>query len=172
MTMLREKPSRRRRKLSAIGRPEFVVQEEPLLQFVDELLPLAIRFGQEKAIAPVDPDWQGMLRMAATGSLRFVTARYDGVLVGFCANVLSLPMMYRSTPVGTTLAVYLDRSYRFGWNGYRLLRRNKRYLEQWGCRHCHISTDDPRLGKIYQRLGYCELERHYVSKINGSGFSL
>lgn len=161
--MLHDPKRRQRRRLLESVPPEFTVQEEPFLKIVDELPPLFVRFGKAHAKSSVDVDWQGLMRMAASGTLRVVTARHRGLLVGFCLTILSYPLMYKSTLFGSTFAVWLDKSHRFGMNGYRLLRRNKEYLLEWGCQKAYIATDIPRLGKVYERLGYSLDEYHYVS---------
>src|ERR1700740_565016 len=91
-------PARRRLpKPSASAAPEFTIQAESLIEIAGELPSLLVRYGKEHAKAPVDPDWQGMLRMTAAGTLRVVTARWNGALVGFCFSVVGPHLMYKST---------------------------------------------------------------------------
>lgn len=161
--MLHDPKRHRRRRHSETASPEFTIQEEPFLKIVDELPPLFVRYGKENGKAPVDPDWQGLLHMAAGGMLRMTTARYGETLVGFCLNILSRPVMYKTTLFGTTFAVWLDKPYRYGMNGLKLVRRNKELLIEWGCDRLYIATDKDRLGKVFERLGYRYDESHYVS---------
>ena len=136
--------------------PKFTVQPEELLAVAGELPPLFVRYGREINKAPADPDWEGLLRMTAVGMLKLVTARFDGALVGFAFSNIGRHIMYKSTPHGITFAVWLDPAYRTGWNGYRLLRFNRDFLHEIGCKRLCLSTEssNPRLGKVYERLGY------------------
>lgn len=162
--MLHDPKRRRHRKRSESAQPKFTIQEESFLKIVDELPPIFMRYGVENGKAVVDPDWQGMMHMAATGQLRMVTARYGDILIGFCLNILSRPLMYKTTIFGTTFAVWLDKPYRWGLNGLKLVRRNKELLLEWGCQRLYIAAENPRLGKVYARLGYRFEEAHYVSE--------
>jgi GNAT superfamily N-acetyltransferase len=115
-----------------------------------------VRYGAELYKAPLDPDWQGLFRMTAVGMLKLITARFDGLLVGFACTNIGQHLMFKSTPHGITFAVWLDPAYRTGGNGYKLLRFNRDFLLGLGCKRLCISTDarSPRLGKVYERLGY------------------
>jgi GNAT superfamily N-acetyltransferase len=149
-----------RPKVSASGAPDF--QEESLVDIASELTPLLVRYGAEIYKAPLDPDWQGLFRMTAMGALKTITARIDGLLVGFaCSNVLP-HIMFKSTPHGITFAVFMDKEYR--GHGYKLLRFNRDFLLALGCKRLCISTDarNPRLGKVYERLGYKFDETSYA----------
>jgi GNAT superfamily N-acetyltransferase len=157
--------SPRRPRPSATAAPKFTVQPELLADVAGELPPLFVRYGKEIDKAPADPDWQGLLRMTAVDMLKLVTARFGGTLVGFCFSNIGRHIMYKSTPHGITFAVWLDPAYRTGWNGYRLLRFNRDFLHEIGCKRLCLATDvgNPRLGKIYERLGYKLDELSYAS---------
>lgn len=149
---------------SAIGAPDIAV--ERLYDIAQELPPLFVRYGQEfPTIEGVvsDPDWTQMLRMDAMGMLKVLTARDGGALVGFAFSVVGPHMMYRSVKHGITNAVWLDPAYRSGWFPLKFLRANLEMLRDEGCRRVCIGHHAlwPRLGKVYERLGYKFVERLY-----------
>ena len=156
----RRQPPRR----SASAPLELTIQEDPFLAILDEVAPLFARYGQESGKAAVDPNWQGMMQMATIGMLRMVTLRQGGMLIGFCLNLLSRPIMYKTTLFGTTVCVFIDKPFRFGMNGLKLLRRNKELLLEWGCQRLYLATPEPRMAKVFERLGYRFEETHYVSE--------
>ena len=152
-------PARKPRLLpkpSASAAPKLTFQPESLVDTASELTPLFVRYSAEIYKAPLDPDWQGLFRLTAAGMLKMVTARFDGLLAGFAISNIGTHIMFKSTPHGITFAVWLDPAYRTAWSGYRLLRFNRDFLLDLGCKRLCISTDarNPRLGKVYERLGY------------------
>src|ERR1700752_360454 len=76
--------------------PKVLVRETPeiavelLYDISREIAPLFVRFWKEsgKDGIPLDPDWDALLRMTATGTLKIVTVRFEGRLVGFLLNVV------------------------------------------------------------------------------------
>ena len=169
--MLHDPKRRQRQRRSASAAPDFSVQEESLFQVVDHLPPLFVRFANAHATAPLDIDWQGLMRLAASGGLVVVTARYHDTVVGICISVLTRPLMYRSTLYGTTIAIWLEPPYRAGLNGYRLARASKQALERRGCQRLFIAANQERLARLFERLGYCYSEHSYVSETH-AGLSL
>jgi hypothetical protein len=154
-----------------IVQPEFQVAEESLIEIADQLPAIFVRYGNEHANAPLDVDWQTMFRMSATGMLRLVVARHNKQLVGFCLNLLTRPIMYKSTLYGTTVATWLDKPYRYGLNGYKLLKTNRDLLESWGCQRMFIATDKERLGTVFERLGY-KYSEHSFMRQSDAGLSV
>lgn len=146
-------------KPSATAAPDLTIQVEQLYDIAQELPPLFVSYGREfpKVEGVVsDPDWPQLLRMAALGALKVLTARDDGVLVGFAFSVVGPHLMYRSVIHGITNAIWLDPAYRAGWFPVRFLRANLDMLRDAGCRRVCIGHDAgwPRLGKVFERLGY------------------
>lgn len=132
-----------------------------------ELPPLFLRYGREfiKVEGVIaEPDWPQLLRMAATGVLKVLTARDNGVLVGFAFSIIGPHLMWRSVIHGITNAIWLDPAYRFGWFPVRFLRANLDVLRELGCKRvciAHAATT-PGLGKVYKRLGYTLDELSYA----------
>ena len=98
------------------------------------------------------------------GTIRVITARYAGALVGFCFNYVAPTLMCKSVLQGNTIAVWIDPTYRLGMRGYQLLRFNRNQLHAWGCKRLCIAADmdHGRLGLVYKRLGYKLDEMSYA----------
>lgn len=145
------------------------MQEESFIAISDEMLPLVERFGRELGKVTVAPDWLGLFRMTASGVLRTTTARYDGALVGFALNIVGPHLLYHTTTFGITNAMWLDRAYRGGWQGYKFLRANRDNLKTWGATIAYIARDltkgDDRLEAVYRRLGYQPDELMYMAAL-------
>jgi hypothetical protein len=145
--------------------PEIAV--ELLYECRNELIPLFVRFHAEqgKHGIELDPDWDQLLRMTATGILRVVTVRDAGVLVGFLLNTVGPALFYKSTLHASTIAYWLDPVFRTGWFPVKVFRRNVELLREWGVKRTFIAADagyrDGRMGKVFERLGYELHELHY-----------
>jgi len=140
------------------------------LAIVDELPPLFVRYGREfPRVEGVvsDPNWPQMLRMAGAGGLRVVTARNDGLLVGFAFNIVGPHLMYRNTSYGITNAIFLEKAFRFGWFPIKFLKHNLDCLKEWGVKETFIARDvaNTRLGKVFERLGYKAVEVGYTRSL-------
>jgi hypothetical protein len=140
------------------------------LAIVDELPPLFVRYGREFPRVEgvtADPNWPQMLRMAAAGGLKIVTARSGDTLVGFAINIIGPHIMYRGTCFGITNAIFLEKAYRFGWFPIKFLRHNITCLKEWGVVETFIARDvaNTRLGKVFERLGYKPVEVGYTRSL-------
>lgn len=159
---------RRRPRPSAIAALEPTIQVESLYDIARELTPLFVKFWKESGRKEIslDPDWSGLLRLTAAGSLRVVTIRDAGCMVGFMLNVVQPHPFYKSTLHGTTIAYWLDPLYRSGWFPVKFLRRNIAFLREWGCKRIFIAADllfqNGRAGALFKRVGYEPHEMHYA----------
>lgn len=164
--------SPRRRERSANAAPKLTAQAEPLLEIADELPPLFVRYGNEIANrrhngVTFDPNWSMMLRMAAVGGLRFVTARDGDSLIGFASTIIGPHLAFKDVCYGITNAIFLDKPYRFGWFPIKFMRHNLACLREWGVKETFIARDfaDERLGRVYEAVGYTPSEVGYTRSL-------
>jgi GNAT superfamily N-acetyltransferase len=152
------------------GRPERSdpaapdLQVEGLEEAASDLLPLLVRYHRELAseeTPPLDPDWQALLRGAALGQVMLVTARHEGVLVGFALSVLYTHCFHRTVAHAQTHE-WLDPAYRVGPFGLEFLKFNAEMLREKGAKRAYIATGNERVGKVYERAGYRFEEAAYV----------
>jgi len=146
---------------SGLGKLRF--RWEGLHSLARELLPLFQQHWQEIAldrdIVPLDPDWDNYYDLATTGKLHVLTAREeDGYLVGYVFNLIGGHLHYNSTKFAHTEMFWLMPEYRFGWNGFKLLKYNLRGLKQRGVVvstiNIKLGFKNARVGQLLARLGY------------------
>ena len=151
---------------------------EGLHSLAREILPLFQQHWQEIAldrdIVPLDPDWDNYYDLATTGKLHVLTAREvmpdvcraDSAneklpadpLVGYVFNLIGGHLHYNSTKFAHTEMFWLMPEYRFGWNGFKLLKYNLRGLKQRGVVvstiNIKLGFKNARVGQLLARLGY------------------
>ena len=88
--------------------------------------------GRDKARVRLDPDWSSFAALDTSGALKIVTARLDGVLIGYVASLVSYHLHYKSTMHATVNSYWLAPAHRQGWTGIHLLRRNEEELRRMG----------------------------------------
>lgn len=143
------------------------IQPERFEAVADELPPLFARYGEELGKAETEPDWTNLFRMALAGTLRVVTLRDNGTLVGFAISIVGPHLMYKSVVHGITIALFIDKPYRHGWTGLKFLAKNRDILHEWGCMRISVGEDATQqsLSKVYERVGYELAERLYVMRL-------
>jgi hypothetical protein len=133
---------------------------ETLYQIGQELPPLLVQHSKEidDGSFPLDIDWNAYFAMTAAGQLRFLTARLDGTLVGYIANIVRTHLRFKTTLHCFIEAYWLAPAYREGWEAVRMFRENDRLLREWGVRRVFVAVEDRyKDGKakvLFRRLGY------------------
>jgi hypothetical protein len=155
----RETQSRRATR-SEDGRLKFEIERLPVI--ADELLSLLVANHQELDPHgfPLDPDWQEWLKLDAFGILRILTARRDGVLVGYIGNMVRTSMRHKTVPVCYIELFYMRPEVRIGFGPITMFSANNRFLDEWGVRKTYVISElayrDGRVRAIFQRLGYAQ----------------
>jgi len=154
-------------------RPDLSHSLEPFAKIVRELPSLFERHWQELALnkdtIPLEPNWDRYFELAATGALHVMTARSDGVLVGYIFNIVGPHLHYRSTPHAQIEMFWLDPAYRGGTFALRWLKANEAEMKKLGAKRIIVAVKNHylagRVGNIFRRLGYLPIETVY-SKVN------
>lgn len=150
-------------------------QWELLRDIAKELLPLFQRHHAEvedfKEIVPCDPDWDRLFAAELAGALHILTARSDGVLIGY-AFLFVLPHLHSaSVLVAQVERFWLDPDFRSGWTGIRLLREPEARARELGAKILAVSPrvnfakDRGTIARIVERLGYAPLETVYAKPL-------
>jgi GNAT superfamily N-acetyltransferase len=147
------------------ARPEPVFAVERFYDVLGDIKPLQNEqwneLGRDKARVRLDPDWSSFAGLDTSGLLKILTARVDGVLVGYVANLVSFHLHYKSTLHATVNAYWLAPAYRKGWTGIKMLRRNEDELRRMGVVRLFVDDSvafknarDRRTRKLFAFLGY------------------
>jgi GNAT superfamily N-acetyltransferase len=144
---------------------ELTIQAEAFGKISAELPPLFARVDVAKF--PVDPDWAQLLRMAISGNLTAITARYNSLLVGVAISVIGPALMNKALLQAVTTLIWVDPAYRRGWFGMKFIKANRDTLVELGAKRLCIShaPKDRRLAAVYRRAGYRLDEISYVKVV-------
>lgn len=135
-----------------------------------EMMPLLRRHWREIALnhadVPLDIDEDRYNEMDRAGSLHIVTARRDGLLIGYHVAIVSPHLHYKSTLHGLTDVYYIAPECRHGVTGMRLFQAVERELKARGVRKLFTATKlHLDQGPLFERLGYKPIERVYAKLI-------
>lgn len=135
-----------------------------------EMLPLLVRHWREIALnhadVPLDIDEAKYGELDDTGALHIVTARRDGLLIGYHVAIVTPHLHYRSTLHGITDVYWLAPECRHGVTAMRLFQAVERELKRRGVRKLFTATKlHLDQGPLFERLGYRPVERLYAKLI-------
>ena len=133
-------------------------QRETVLNVCEEIKPLLLKHWEEishyKDI-PLDPDWDGYLRIEESGALRIYTARDDeNVLVGYAVFFIKHNLHYRTSLQALQDIIFIDPEKR-GFGAKFILWTEKQLADE-GVQVVfhHIKTKTPHTIDLFRRLGY------------------
>lgn len=138
-----------------------------------EMEPMLVKHWHEIALGhahvPLDVDHERYDALCDSGALHIVTARDNGVLVGYHAAIVSGHLHYKSTLHGITDVYFVLPEYRQGFTGIRLFRRVKDEMRQLGVKKlitgAKLHTANGNSGKLFEFLGYDPTETVYTMLI-------
>lgn len=135
-----------------------------------EMLPLLVRHWREVALnhadVPLDIDEQRYAELDEAGALHIVTARRNGLLIGYHVAIISPHLHYKSTLHGITDVYWLAPECRHGVTAMRLFQAVERELKAAGVRKVFTATKlHLDQGPLFERLGYRPVERLYAKLI-------
>lgn len=141
-----------------------------------EMLPLLVKHWREVALnheaVPLDIDEAKYAQLDDSGALHIVTARRDGVLIGYHVAMVSTHLHYASTLHGITDVYWVAPEFRAGRTGMRLFQAVERELGRvrrargapvmklFTATKLHIDQ-----GRLFEHLGYHAVERLYSKLI-------
>jgi hypothetical protein len=143
-------------------------QVERLRDMHEEMKPLLEKHWHEIALdhsrVPLDVDWDRYMALDEKESLSVVTAREDGVLVGYHVAIISGHLHYKSTLHGVTDVYWIDPSYRQRPGvGLRLFKAVNEEMKRLGVVKLITGTKvHLDMGRLFQHLGYRETERTFT----------
>lgn len=151
---------------------------EPWPACVPEMQDLWLEHWREVAldqdIVPLDMDLARYAEAAREGRLHLVTARRDGLMIGYLVAFVQPHLHYASTIFATCDLYYLRPEARTGWRGVTLFRVAERTLRERGAvilqaaTKIHVSPVTGRtldIGPILERLGWTQSERTFRKRL-------
>lgn len=137
-------------------------QSELFSAVIKEALPLLRRHWQEIALfhdaIPLDPDFDYYYYMERCGRIDLITARSNGVLVGYMMQVGGPGTHFRSTLWSNNVVLWVEPSFR-GRIGIGLLIRMEAQLRARGFKLFEVESkihkeDDVHLGRLLDHRGF------------------
>ncbi len=157
-------------RLSAPAAPEFAW--ERFNAIAHELPPLFVQHRRELWLypdVPLDPDWDKYYALDIAGTLRVLTVRANGALVGYLFGLFGPHLHSAHTLHSGVDMFWLDPVYRQGWTGFKLFKEFLRASKECGVvvANVHVRTGfaDGRVGKLLVRLGFTPIEVNYSRKV-------
>ena len=135
-----------------------------------EMIPLLVRHWREVALnhadVPLDIDEARYKAMDESGALHILTARRNGLLIGYNVAIISTHLHYASTLHGITDVYWIAPECRHGVTAMRLFQAVERELKKLGVRKLFTATKlHIDQGPLFERLGYRPVERLYAKLI-------
>ena len=122
--------------------------------------------AEEQDILRLDPDLDTYHKLEAMGAIHILTARIDGVLVGYYVGIVRPMLHYKNVIMGSDDIYFIAPAYRKGMLGYRLFRQMFAHYKAWGC---HLITVKTKVahdhGALLTRLGMRPFEKSYIMRV-------
>ena len=149
---------------------EFAV--EHLEEVAEEVLPLLEKHWEELAIHRSDiklaPDWERYQLLDEGGVLHIITARVEGVLVGYCVDLLGTHLHYKNNVFAINDIFFIDPEYRTGTLGVRMLKFAKKELKRQGVDTWMIHTKNHMSSAaLLHRLGFETVAEQHTIRLGG-----
>lgn len=147
-------------------------QQESLATCVADIKPLLEQHWQEIALnqdmIKLNPDWQAYYDLEECGALKIFTARSDGKLVGYFVVLCRKHIHHVDHIVAFNDLLYLDKGYRKGFTGIKLMKFAEKCLKEDGVTFLVVSTKKHKpLDSLLEWLGYDHIENIYSKPLRG-----
>jgi L-amino acid N-acyltransferase YncA len=145
-------------------------QTEKWRDALPEMEPILVKHWREIALGhdkvPLDIARDKYQALCDAGVLHIVTARDNGVLVGYHVAIVSGHLHYLSTLHAITDVYFILPGYRRGFTGIRLFKQVEVFMRALGVKKLITATKlHLDMGKILIRLGYTPTETTYTKYI-------
>lgn len=143
---------------------------EKLEECLEEIKPLLLDHYKEVAMyqdkIELAPDYDKYFSMEELGMLHIVTARDDGLLIGYFASFLINHIHYSNNVYAVNDILFIDKKYRNSKTGLGLFKFAESSLKEAGVSvmTVHMKTAIP-FDSLCEGLGYDYAERNYTKYI-------
>jgi hypothetical protein len=168
---MQEQPERvlppRRKPLDPV-KTECKVQIEAISSVIEEIASVAVRHYSEIRFskeAEYNPDWGRYLSYELTDSIVIVTARYEGVLVGYIAYIIGPYKHSQDTPFAAMDAIWISPAFREGMLAVKMMKAGEAALEGRAKFCLTNSTMKHPIDKLLTFMGYEPVEVMYYKPL-------
>ncbi len=111
----------------------------------------------------IDPDWDRYAALDMSGQLHMLTARDEGIMVGYYMALVMPSLHYKTLLTAFADLYYLHPEYRKGMNGVRLFKEANAMLKALGVKKSYVMTNVRfPITIILKRLGYNCIEHAFA----------
>ena len=145
-------------------------QQEFLDTFIPEVLELAEKDWAEvqhdNIAVKLNPDWDIYKSLEKQGSLYVFTCRDDNKLVGYFTALIVPNLHSKGSFKVMNDAIFLDKPYRKGFAGVRLIKFAEDCIKQDGHSTLLINTTELNpIDKLMDRLGYTKVVTSFEKEL-------
>jgi len=120
----------------------------------------------DKEVIKLNPDYNKYLDLADKDILHIVTAREDGVLIGYHISLVFPHMHYIDSLTAFTDIFFLKKEKRQGSTGIKLLKAMEQSLKERNVQKIYMGTKiHLDISPILNRLGYTQIEKIFTKVI-------
>jgi len=104
---------------------------------------------------PLDPDWDVYKKLLDSGSLRFITCKDDGKLIGYIIFFVYPHLHYRTCLTAFEDIYFLKKEYRKGRAGIKMFQFAEKVLKGYGINRVIYNTKvHSDNSSLFEYLGY------------------
>jgi GNAT superfamily N-acetyltransferase len=141
-------------------------QQESLVTTKEDARPLLEKHWEEIALnkdtIKLNPDWDAYADLEDVGILKIFTARSDGNLIGYFVVFVRSHIHYKDNLFAYNDILYLDKDYRKGFTGAKLMKFAEKCLKEDGVSVLVVNTKRHKpFDVLLSWLGYKHIENIY-----------
>jgi GNAT superfamily N-acetyltransferase len=141
-------------------------KQEFLVNVMEDIKPLLDKHWEEiatnKHAIKLNPDWDAYKILEDHGNLKIFTARDNDKLVGYFVVIVRTHIHYKDHLFAANDVLYLDKDYRKGFTGAKLIKFAEKCLKDDGVSVLVVNTKRHKpFDQLLQWLGFNHVENTY-----------
>jgi GNAT superfamily N-acetyltransferase len=114
----------------------------------------------------LNPDWEAYEKLEDDGKLKVFTARDNNKLIGYFVVIVGINPHYKDHLFAVNDIIYLDKDYRKGFTGIKIIKFAEKCLKEDGVSVLSINTKVHKpFDRVMVYLGFRPIERVYSKYI-------
>ena len=114
----------------------------------------------------LNPDWEAYEKLEDDGKLKVFTARDNNKLIGYFVVIVGVNPHYKDHLFAINDIIYLDKDYRKGFTGIKIIKFAEKCLKEDGVSVLSINTKVHKpFDRVMVYLGFRPIERIYSKYI-------